>query len=120
MCRWKDKRPYHPCGNSQKGGAGIMCSGQYDGAVKADIILDGGAQISQFGAGGADSAKDFARQTKPVDDFIVPILAYSAHQGSGGSIGVLVGHHAGQAVIQVIRHHQKMLGSGKLFWVLFL
>ncbi len=79
-----------------------MCSGQYDGAVKADIILDGGAQISQFGAGGADSAKDFARQTKPVDDFIVPILAYSAHQGSGGSIGVLVGHHAGQAVIQVI------------------
>ena len=68
-----------------------MCSGQYDGAVKADIILDGGAQISKFGAGGADSAKDFARQTKPVDDFIVPILAYSAHQGSGGSIGVLDG-----------------------------
>ena len=51
-----------------------MCSGQYDGAVKADIILDGGAQISQFGAGGADSAKDFARQTKPVDDFIVQSL----------------------------------------------
>ena len=97
-----------------------MCSGHYDGAVKADIILDGGAQISQFGAGDADSAKDFARQTKPVDDFIVSILAYSAHQGSGGSIGILVGHHAGQAVIQVIRHHQKMLGSGKLFRVLFL
>ena len=96
-----------------------MCSGQYDGAVKADIILDGGAQISQFGAGVLILPK-ILRGRPPVDDFIVPILAYSAHQGSGGSIGVLVGHHAGQAVIQVIRHHQKMLGSGKLFRVLFL
>jgi len=92
--------------------------GQHYGAVEANFGLHFRRQAAKNRAGLADGLENAPRQAQPGDEFIVPVPACGPHQGGGGSVGILVGGHAGQLVVQVVRHHQKGLGRGQLVRVL--
>ena len=89
-------------------------------AVKADAPGNFRAQISQNRAGGFDLAEDLAGQTQPLDELFIPGLAPGPYQGGGGGVGILIGHYAGETVVQIIRDHQKMFRCGQLVRMLLL
>ena len=61
-------------------------------------------------AGLAQLSEQAAGIAQPVQKLPIPGLGPGVHQAGGGGVGVLVFHLAGEAVGQVLRHHQKPLG----------
>ena len=97
-----------------------MGGGQNDLTVEAHFLLNFRQQTAQHGAGGADGLEDVAGQAQFFDEFVVPVPALSVYQRGGGGVGVLVGGHAGEQVVEIVGNHQKGLGGGKLLRVFFL
>ena len=61
-------------------------------------------------AGQAGLPKQAAGIAQGVQKLPVPGFGAGVHQAGGGGVGVLVLHLAGEAVGQVLRHHQQALG----------
>ena len=114
----KADRVFVPGGHGQKGGAGVVGGGQQHGTVETGCLPDRGGKVAEDLPRHADRLEDAPRQTQPGDEFIVPVPAFGPHQRGGGSVGVFVGGHAGQLVVQVIRHHQEGPGRGQLLGML--
>lgn len=96
-----------------------MGGGQNDLGIKANLCPNLWSQMPQHCARRFNGLEDAARQAQLGNQCIVPISAVRTYQCRGAGVGVLVGGNAAEQIIQIIRHHQKRLGSGQLLRVLF-
>ena len=64
-------------------------------------------------------AQPFARHSRPVQQALIPVIGVDVHHLRGGGVGVFPVQLAGQAVIQVVRHQQRVRHLAQQFWLLF-
>ena len=93
---------------------------QDDLGIKADLCLHRRGQMPQHGTRRFDGLEDAARQAEPLQQRIVPVFAVCADQCRCTGVGILIGGHAAEQVVEVVRHHQEGPGGCQLLGVFLL
>ena len=93
---------------------------QDDFGIKADHCLHRRGQMPHHGTRRFDRLEDPARQAEPLQQRIVPVFAVCADQRRCAGVGILIGGHAAEQVVEVVRHHQKHFGGCQLLGVFLL
>ena len=82
-----------------------MGSGKHHIAGVAQLFRDLWAQRTQPGAGHHGLAEYALGDTRLSQYLPIPVPSHGVQHTGGGSVGVFIGLHTGEQIVQVVGHH---------------